>query len=50
MLDFAAEHQVTADIELIGAQDINTVHERIHASDVQYRFVVDGSAFADPKP
>ncbi|MFF5139216.1 NAD(P)-dependent alcohol dehydrogenase [Streptomyces sp. NPDC013157] len=45
MLDFAAEHQVTADIELIGSQDINTAYERIHASDVRYRFVVDGSTF-----
>ncbi|MFI7361464.1 hypothetical protein ACIBO4_04885 [Streptomyces sp. NPDC050149] len=24
-------------------------HERIHASDVRYRFVVDGSAFAGLK-
>ncbi|MEU7560250.1 NAD(P)-dependent alcohol dehydrogenase [Streptomyces eurythermus] len=45
MLDFAAEHQVTADIELIGAQDINTAYERINASDVRYRFVIDGSTF-----
>ncbi|MGV9941115.1 hypothetical protein [Streptomyces sp. NPDC003401] len=46
MLDFAAEHKVTADIELIGATDINTAYERINASDVRYRFVIDGSAFA----
>ncbi len=46
MLDFAAEHEVTADIELIGAQDINTAYERINASDVRYRFVIDGSTFA----
>ncbi|MEU5099610.1 NAD(P)-dependent alcohol dehydrogenase [Streptomyces sp. NPDC020996] len=45
MLQFAAEHQVTADIELIGAQDINTAYERINASDVRYRFVIDGSTF-----
>ncbi|MEW2260396.1 NAD(P)-dependent alcohol dehydrogenase [Streptomyces sp. NPDC047869] len=43
MLDFAAEHKVTADIELISAQDINTAYERINASDVRYRFVIDGS-------
>ncbi|MCF2129140.1 NAD(P)-dependent alcohol dehydrogenase [Strepomyces sp. STD 3.1] len=49
MLDFAAAHGVTADIELIGAQDINTAYERIHASDVRYRFVVDGATFADLK-
>ncbi|MFF5161488.1 NAD(P)-dependent alcohol dehydrogenase [Streptomyces sp. NPDC000348] len=45
MLDFAAEHKVTADIELIGAKDINTAYERINASDVRYRFVIDGSTF-----
>ncbi|WP_435279613.1 NAD(P)-dependent alcohol dehydrogenase [Streptomyces sp. 1222.5] len=45
MLDFAAEHKVTADIELIGAQDINTAYERINASDVRFRFVIDGSTF-----
>ncbi|WP_331750038.1 NAD(P)-dependent alcohol dehydrogenase (plasmid) [Streptomyces longwoodensis] len=47
MLDFAAEHQVTADIELIGAQDINTAYKRINASDVRYRFVIDGSTFKE---
>ncbi|MEU8577175.1 NAD(P)-dependent alcohol dehydrogenase [Streptomyces asoensis] len=47
MLDFAAEHKVTADIELIGAEDINTAYERINASDVRYRFVIDGSTFTE---
>jgi uncharacterized zinc-type alcohol dehydrogenase-like protein len=49
MLDFAAEHGVSADIELIGAQDINTAYERILASDVRYRFVIDGATFAELK-
>lgn len=49
MLDFAAEHNVTADIELIGAQDINTAYERILASDVRYRFVIDGATFTKPQ-
>ncbi|WP_432188108.1 NAD(P)-dependent alcohol dehydrogenase [Streptomyces sp. Tue6028] len=49
MLDFAAEHGVSADIELIGAQDINTAYERIVASDVRYRFVIDGATFAQLK-
>jgi uncharacterized zinc-type alcohol dehydrogenase-like protein len=49
MLDFAAEHGVTAEIELIGAHDINTAYERILASDVRYRFVVDGATFAELK-
>ncbi|MEU5277104.1 NAD(P)-dependent alcohol dehydrogenase [Streptomyces asoensis] len=47
MLDFAAEHKVTADIELIGAKDINAAYERINASDVRYRFVIDGSTFTE---
>ncbi|MEU9882152.1 NAD(P)-dependent alcohol dehydrogenase [Streptomyces phaeochromogenes] len=49
MLDFAAEHNVTADIELIDVQDINTAYERILASDVRYRFVIDSATFAKPK-
>ncbi|MFJ4790162.1 hypothetical protein [Streptomyces sp. NPDC088794] len=46
MLDLAAEHDVTADIELIDAQDSNTAYERMLASDVGYRFVIDGATFA----
>ncbi|MFZ4263318.1 NAD(P)-dependent alcohol dehydrogenase [Sphingobacterium sp. HJSM2_6] len=41
MLDFCAEHQITADIELINIQDINLAYERLLAGDVKYRFVID---------
>ena len=41
MLDFCAEHHISADIELIQAQDINTAFERMSRSDVKYRFVID---------
>jgi uncharacterized zinc-type alcohol dehydrogenase-like protein len=41
MLDFCAEHGITADIELIAIQDINTAYERMLKSDVKYRFVID---------
>lgn len=41
MLDFCAKHNITADIELINMQDINTAYERILKSDVKYRFVID---------
>lgn len=41
MLDFCAEHNVTADIELIKIQDINKAYERLLKSDVKYRFVID---------
>ena len=41
MLDFCAEHNITADIELIDMQQINEAFERMERSDVRYRFVVD---------
>lgn len=41
MLDFCAEHQITADIELIPIQAINEAYERVLKSDVKYRFVID---------
>ncbi|MDF3626012.1 NAD(P)-dependent alcohol dehydrogenase [Brytella acorum] len=43
MLEFCAEHQITADIELIRADEINTALERLERNDVRYRFVVDMS-------
>ena len=41
MLDFCAEHNVTADIELIPVQDVNQAYERMIKGDVRYRFVLD---------
>jgi alcohol dehydrogenase (NADP+) len=41
MLDFCAQHGVGADIELISADQINEAYERVLASDVRYRFVID---------
>ena len=41
MLDFCAEHGITADIELIPVQQINQAYERLLRSDVKYRFVID---------
>ncbi|MFG2621220.1 NAD(P)-dependent alcohol dehydrogenase [Streptomyces sp. NPDC048507] len=41
MLDFCAEHGVTAEIELIRADQVNEAYERVLASDVRYRFVID---------
>jgi uncharacterized zinc-type alcohol dehydrogenase-like protein len=32
---------LTADIETIGADKINQAYERVLASDVRYRFVID---------
>jgi len=41
MLDFCAEHGITADIELIRIQQIDEAFERLVKSDVKYRFVID---------
>ncbi|MUL63686.1 alcohol dehydrogenase [Mycobacterium sp. CBMA 234] len=41
MLDFCAEHNVTPEIEVIDASYVNEAYERVIASDVRYRFVID---------
>lgn len=41
MLDFCGAHNVTADIEMIGAHEINQAYGRLLKSDVRYRFVID---------
>ncbi|MCK2026199.1 MULTISPECIES: NAD(P)-dependent alcohol dehydrogenase [Microbacterium] len=46
MLDFCAEHGITAQIEVIPASAINEAYERVLASDVRYRFVIDAATFA----
>ncbi|MBB4085610.1 MULTISPECIES: NAD(P)-dependent alcohol dehydrogenase [Sphingomonas] len=41
MLDFCQAHGLTADIEMIDMQDIETAYDRMQKSDVKYRFVID---------
>ncbi|MFB7652380.1 MULTISPECIES: NAD(P)-dependent alcohol dehydrogenase [unclassified Streptomyces] len=41
MLDFCAAHGIGAEIELIAASEVNEAYERVLASDVRYRFVID---------
>lgn len=41
MLDFCAEHNIRADIEIIGVNDVNDAYERLLKGDVKYRFVID---------
>ncbi len=41
MLDYCAEHHITADVEVIDIKDINQAYERMEKSDVKYRFVID---------
>ncbi|ALO10668.1 Alcohol dehydrogenase [Streptomyces venezuelae] len=43
MLDFCAAHGLGSEIEVIGAEQINEAYERVVASDVRYRFVIDTS-------
>ena len=41
MLDFSAEHGIAAEIETIGADQVNEAYDRVVGSDVRYRFVID---------
>lgn len=41
MLDFCAQHNITADVEIIAMSEINEAYERMLNSDVKYRFVID---------
>ena len=46
MLDFCAEHGIAALIETIGVEQVNEAYERVLASDVRYRFVIDTATLA----
>jgi uncharacterized zinc-type alcohol dehydrogenase-like protein len=41
MLDFCAERGIAAEVEVISADKVNQAYERVLASDVRYRFVID---------
>ena len=41
MLDFCAKHHIAPEIEVISANQIEKAWERVLASDVRYRFVID---------
>lgn len=41
MLDFAAEHNIVADVEVIPMDYVNTAMDRLARADVKYRFVID---------
>ncbi len=43
MLDFCAEHGIVPDTELIDVAQVNEAWDRVLASDVRYRFVIDAS-------
>jgi len=41
MIDFAAEHNVKPDIEVVPIDYVNTAMQRLAKGDVKYRFVID---------
>ena len=41
MLNFCAEHDIVSDVEVININYANEAYERVLASDVKYRFVID---------
>ncbi|RDI52078.1 NAD(P)-dependent alcohol dehydrogenase [Nocardia mexicana] len=43
MLNFCAEHGIGAEIEVISADRIDEAYDRVVASDVRYRFVIDAA-------
>jgi uncharacterized zinc-type alcohol dehydrogenase-like protein len=43
MLDYCAEKNIVADVEVIPIQNINEAYERMIRNDVRYRFVIDMS-------
>lgn len=44
VIDFCAEHHITAQIELISVDQINEALARLEKNDVKYRFVIDMKA------
>ncbi|WP_312018809.1 NAD(P)-dependent alcohol dehydrogenase [Modestobacter marinus] len=46
MLDFCAAHGIGAEVEVIPADQVNEAYERVLASDVRYRFVIDTATLA----
>jgi len=50
MIDFAAEHNVRAEIEVIPMDYVNTAMKRLLKADVKYRFVIDIGNTLKPFP
>lgn len=46
VLDFCAEHGVAPEIEMVDAAGLNEAFDRMVASDVKYRFVLDAASLA----
>ncbi|MFE9249839.1 NAD(P)-dependent alcohol dehydrogenase [Streptomyces sp. NPDC007088] len=48
LLEFCAEHGITADIELLPSAQVNEALDRLRRNDVRYRFVLDMSDLDTP--
>ena len=46
MLDFCAEHGIAPEVEIVAAEQINEAWDRVLASDVRFRFVIDIATLA----
>ena len=47
MLEVCAEHGIAPEIETIAINPVNDAYDRMEASDVKYRFVIDMASLAD---
>ncbi|MFT8395476.1 NAD(P)-dependent alcohol dehydrogenase [Propionibacterium sp.] len=45
MLDFCADHDIAPIVEVIGGEDITAAYDKVVASKVRYRYVIDTSTF-----
>jgi uncharacterized zinc-type alcohol dehydrogenase-like protein len=50
VIDFCAARNITADVELIGVEDINRAYDRVVDKDVRYRFVIDMATLDSGRP
>jgi uncharacterized zinc-type alcohol dehydrogenase-like protein len=46
MLDFCGQHSLGSSVEVIDVTDVNLAWDRVVASDVRYRFVIDVDSLA----
>lgn len=47
MLNFCAQHGIGAEVEVIGGEDITEAYDKVVASKVRYRYVIDIATFTD---
>lgn len=45
MLDFCAEHNIAAQVEVISGEEITAAYDKVVGSKVRYRYVIDTSTF-----